>query len=111
MSTTICDRCGVSVHIGEWAFCPHGTSQGMLGGFRERDVNLGSGLHHYTSLSELRRAERAAGLEPISPHEVDRIPSRQQQARRLLEERQRVTEPQRLRAIGEALRTVRERSR
>lgn len=83
----------------------------MLGDFKERTVNLGDGPRHYTSLADLRRAERAAGLEPISPHEVDRIPSRQQQARRLLEERQRVTEPQRLRAIGEALRVVRERSR
>lgn len=108
---TVCGKCGVELHIGDFPFCPHGTSRGMLGHFVERTVNLGSGPCTYTSLSDLRRAERAAGLESLERHELDRIPSRQEQGRRLLEERQRITEPARHRAIGEALRTIRERSR
>jgi hypothetical protein len=111
MQTTTCDRCGCEVQHGEYPFCPHGFGQGMLGRFYERDVNMGEGMKHYTSLSELRKDERQHGLEPIEPHEMDRIQSHQVQARRILEERQRATQGIRERAIGEALRTVRERSR
>jgi hypothetical protein len=99
--------CDCALEIGDWPFHPHGRPSGMLGSFQERTVNLGSGPRTYTSLAELRRDERKAGLEPIERHEMDRIPSRQEQARKALQERQRVTEPQRLRAIGEALRQSR----
>lgn len=107
MQTTTCDRCGVEVTHGEHPFCPHGFGHGMQGDFKERDLNLGDGMKHYTSLAELSKAERRHGLERIEKSDLDRIPSRQQQARRLLEERHRNTERQRHDSIAAALRQQR----
>lgn len=76
----------------------------MHGKFQERDIDLGQGVQHFTSLRELRRAERKAGLEPIEQHEIQRIGSVQEQAKKRMAEHHRATEGVRHRAIGEALR-------
>lgn len=106
MNTTTCPRCGKELQHGEFPFCGgknnHGFKLGMLGEFHEyTDQYSFSRPMHFTSLAERNRAERLAGLVPITPKEARDMPSHQEQSRRALAHEQ--SRPENKRARAEAI--------
>ena len=68
----ICDRCQLSLSVGDWPYCPHGT-----GGSDPVDVtwpggkvfeNLGHDPVRCDSPADLRRELKARALEPMVRH-------------------------------------------
>jgi len=70
MSDTVCEKCGKSLVVGEWPFCPHGFGQNNVIGdeIDEWNENVGDQPVHFTSRIEKRRYLKEKGLEEFVRH-------------------------------------------
>lgn len=65
----ICERCGQTLTVGEWPFCPHGAYRGDIvrdeipGGFVQH--NFGHQPETFYSWSAMRKRADALGLQPF----------------------------------------------
>jgi hypothetical protein len=70
--TTTCEKCGVELHLGDWAFCPHGRYSGTVisdsipGG--QLIENLGPDPIRVYSETERRRIMKERGLVDYVRH-------------------------------------------
>ena len=69
-SSDTCDRCGATIRVGEWPFCPHGFGQSNVIGdeIDEWNENVGDHPVHFTSRIEKRRYLNEKGLEEFVRH-------------------------------------------
>jgi hypothetical protein len=70
--TDRCDRCGATIRVGEWPFCPHGfgvnnvVDDTIIGG--ERNENVAHEPVTFYSKSEKRRYLREHNLQEFVRH-------------------------------------------
>lgn len=73
----ICEKCGATVEVGEWPFCPHGAGHSnvngdeIVGGFVQE--NFGPTPEVFYSKSDMARRAKELGLQPYvkwaGPHD------------------------------------------
>jgi len=70
--TEVCEKCGATIHIGDFPFCPHGTSNltvaddSIPGGMTVE--NMGHEPRTFHSKSEWRRTMKERGLVHMVRH-------------------------------------------
>lgn len=76
---TKCEKCGETIVVGEWPFCPHGIGHSnVVGDDIAGGIEIAHGICHedgspkrYYSKSDINKALKQAGLTRIDRHIAD----------------------------------------